>query len=172
MLSKRDRNDLRTVVSGIGKDDPLLAWRLRPVWRSSLGRMRANRAETAAIRQAGLRIGQHSHKTDSLMSSRSSSGHPLKKKPSTGWNFAERSSKVEPLDLSIVGFRVMTVDGPVGRIGKPIGETVSSYYMTLSLGWLFPKSCLVPLSAVKSVDRKQRKLFLSWSKAQLKQASR
>jgi hypothetical protein len=52
MLNRRDRKELRTIVTAIKRNDPLLAWQLRPIWRSSIGRWRANKAETAAVRQA------------------------------------------------------------------------------------------------------------------------
>jgi hypothetical protein len=52
MLSTRDRKELRTVVTAIEKNDPILARQLRPTWRSSIGRRRANKAETVAVCQA------------------------------------------------------------------------------------------------------------------------
>jgi hypothetical protein len=54
MLDRGERRALRTLLSGLKTSDPLLAWQLRPVWRSTLARMRANRAETAKVRYAEL----------------------------------------------------------------------------------------------------------------------
>jgi hypothetical protein len=54
MLGRSERRELRTLLSGLKTSDPLLAWQLRPVWRSTLARMRANRAETAKVRYAEL----------------------------------------------------------------------------------------------------------------------
>lgn len=80
-----------------------------------------------------------------------------------------KNLKVEPLDPSVVGFRVVAIDGQAGRIANLIDE-MSSSYLVVSLGWFFRKTRLVPVNVVKSVDSKQRKLFLTWTEAQVKQA--
>jgi type IV pilus biogenesis protein CpaD/CtpE len=182
VLSRRDRYELRTVVSGIGKSDPLLAWQLRPIWRSSFARMRANRSETAAVRQADLWSRLHnqdrtqaplsSRKADPVMTTKASSEDSTQETGTESklWNFADRNVKVEPLDLSVVGFRVVAIDGQAGRVAIPVDELKSSY-LVVSLGWLPRKTRLVSVNAVKSVDSKQRKVFLTSTKAQLKQAT-
>jgi hypothetical protein len=136
MLNRRDRYELRTVVSGVRKNDPLLAWQLRPIWRSSFARMRANRAETAADRQADLWKRLHhqdrtqgplkNRKSDSMMTAMVSSEYTLKETgdASNRWNFADRNSKVEPLHLSVVGFRVVAIDGQAGRVANPTKSAV------------------------------------------------
>jgi hypothetical protein len=90
--------------------------------------------------------------------------------PRYRWNFAEKDLKIEPLDLSVVGFRVVAIDGKAGRIANPVDE-ISSAHLLLSRGWFLRKARLVTVNAVKSVDSKQRKVFLTWTKAQLKKAS-
>jgi hypothetical protein len=181
VLSRRDRYELRTVVSGIKKNDPLLAWQLRPIWRSSFARMRANRAETAAVRQADLWSRLHnqdrtqaplsSRKTDSVMTVKAFSEDTLQETGTENklWNFADRNMKVEPLDLSVVGFRVVAMDGHAGRVANPVDE-IRTTYLVVSLRWFLRKKRLVPVNAVKFVDSKQRKVFLTWTKAELKQA--
>jgi hypothetical protein len=73
------------------------------------------------------------------------------------------------IDVTVVGFGVVTTDGNAGRVGDPVMD-LSHRFVLVSVGRFFRKTRLVPLTVVASVDKRMRKVFLNWTTAELKKA--
>jgi hypothetical protein len=80
-----------------------------------------------------------------------------------------RHPQAGPIDVTVVGFAVVTTDGTAGRVDDPMMD-LSNRFLLVSIGRFFRKTRLVPLTAIESVDRRERKVFLTLTTAELKQA--
>jgi hypothetical protein len=74
-----------------------------------------------------------------------------------------------PIDVTVVGFAVVTTDGTAGRVADPVMD-LSNRFLLVSIRRFFRKTRLVPLTAIELVDKLERKVFLKWTTAELKQA--
>lgn len=68
------------------------------------------------------------------------------------------------------GFDVDAADGHVGTIDEATYDVGASYLVVDTGIWIFGTRRLVPASAISEIDLEQRRLTLSLTKAQLKDA--
>jgi hypothetical protein len=70
----------------------------------------------------------------------------------------------------LVGYDVEALDGSIGKIDKASTET-SRHYLVVDTGfWIFGKKRLIPAGLFTRVDHTNRKVFVSMTKDQIKQA--
>ena len=74
------------------------------------------------------------------------------------------------LDREIVGFDVEAVDGDIGKIDAHSFEADDSHIVVDTGFWIFDKRRLIPAGAVTAVDHDNRKVMISLTKDQVKDA--
>ena len=94
---------------------------------------------------------------------------PPQRKGSSGRNAQATNPSIDQVDVTLVGYRVVTTDGKAGQVDDPMMD-FSKRYVLVSVGRFFRKTRLVPLGVVEFVDSRERKVFLNWTTAELKQA--
>ena len=79
-------------------------------------------------------------------------------------------AQVETTSAAVVGFDVEATDGGIGHIDEASDEVGRSYIVVDTGFWIFGKKRLIPASAIERVDLEDRKVFLSLTKDQVKDA--
>lgn len=74
----------------------------------------------------------------------------------------------QPVDLS--GFDVEATDGHIGKVDEASFEAGSSCLVVDTGFWIFGHKRMIPAGVVRDVDLDSRKLFLSLSKQDVKDA--
>ena len=82
------------------------------------------------------------------------------------WNYRDDLNH----DREIVGFDVEAIDGHIGKIDSHSFEADDSHIVVDTGFWIFDKRRLIPAGAVTAVDHDNRKVMLSLTKDQVKDA--
>ena len=70
----------------------------------------------------------------------------------------------------LVGYDVEAADGGIGKIDEDTTETSRRYVVVDTGFWIFGKKRLIPAGVVTRVDHDDRKVYVSMTKDQIKQA--
>jgi len=70
----------------------------------------------------------------------------------------------------LVGYDVEAADGHIGKIDKATAETSRQYVVVDTGFWIFGKKRLIPAGMATRVDHADRKVYVSMTKDQIKQA--
>jgi len=70
----------------------------------------------------------------------------------------------------LVGYDVEATDGHIGKIDKATTETSRPYVVVDTGFWIFGKKRLIPAGMATRVDQATRKVYVSMTKEQIKQA--
>src|SRR3954462_12433037 len=73
-------------------------------------------------------------------------------------------------DLNLEGFDVEATDGKIGSVDEATYEVGGSYLIVDTGPWIFGKKVMLPASVVTQVDAEQRKLYVSRTKQEIKNA--
>jgi hypothetical protein len=78
----------------------------------------------------------------------------------------------DTLDVSgdVVGYNVEATDGSIGKIDEASTETSRRYLVVDTGFWIFGKKRLIPAGVVNRLDRDDRKVYVSMTKDQIKNA--
>ncbi len=71
---------------------------------------------------------------------------------------------------NLVGYGVEATDGHIGKIDKATTETSRQYVVVDTGFWIFGKKRLIPAGMATRVDHADRKVYVSMTKDQIKQA--
>jgi hypothetical protein len=71
-------------------------------------------------------------------------------------------------DLS--GFDVEATDGGIGKVDEATNETSSSTLVVDTGFWIFGKKRMIPAGVVRRVDADEKKIYVSMTKDQIKNA--
>jgi hypothetical protein len=71
---------------------------------------------------------------------------------------------------NLVGYEVEATDGHIGKIDKATTETSRQYVVVDTGFWIFGKKRLIPAGMATRVDQGTRKVYVSMTKDQIKQA--
>ena len=70
----------------------------------------------------------------------------------------------------IVGYDVEATDGSIGKVDKRSTEAGRNYLVVDTGFWIFGHKRLIPAGVVRRVDRNERKVFVSMTKEEIKNA--
>jgi hypothetical protein len=73
-------------------------------------------------------------------------------------------------DLDIIGFDVQATDGKIGSVDEATYEASQSYIVVDTGPWIFGKKVMLPASVVTQIDPAERKIFVSRTKNEIKNA--
>src|SRR5262245_26073273 len=82
------------------------------------------------------------------------------------WTFRETRWSTEKL----VGFKVEAVDGGIGKIDEASNDVGASYIVVDTGPWIFGKKVMLPAGVISRVDPDEEQVFVSRTKAQIKNA--
>jgi hypothetical protein len=82
------------------------------------------------------------------------------------WSYRDQSLMGQ--DLS--GFGVEAIDGSIGKIDEATYDMGASYVVVDTGPWIFGKKVMLPAGVVDRVDHENRKVFISRSKDEIKNA--
>jgi ribosomal 30S subunit maturation factor RimM len=83
------------------------------------------------------------------------------------WTYRE---DVDYLDADLTGFDVEATDGHIGKIDEA-SNTAGDAYIVVDTGfWIFGKKRMIPARSVRQVNSDERKVFVSLTKDQVKDA--
>jgi hypothetical protein len=71
---------------------------------------------------------------------------------------------------TVVGFEVEATDGHIGKVDEASTQTSRDYLVVDTGFWIFGKKRLIPAGVVSEIDYPGRKLFVSMTKDQIKNA--
>ena len=81
------------------------------------------------------------------------------------WNYRD-----ELPDHELTGFDVEAIDGTIGTIDESSFEADNSHIVVDTGFWIFGKKRLIPAGTVTGVDRENKKVMVSLTKDQIKDA--
>ncbi|MFD9566275.1 PRC-barrel domain-containing protein [Streptomyces sp. NPDC059994] len=84
------------------------------------------------------------------------------------WGYPKTAGYHAGNDLT--GYRVEATDGVIGKVDKHSDEVGSAYLVVDTGVWIFGKHVLLPAGTVKSVDASARKVYVSRTKEEIKDA--
>jgi len=78
----------------------------------------------------------------------------------------------DTLDVSrdVVGYNVEATDGSIGKIDEASTDTSRRYLVVDTGFWIFGKKRLIPAGVLDRVDHDDRKVYVSMTKDQIKNA--
>ena len=82
------------------------------------------------------------------------------------WTFGVTTAPT--VDLS--GFKVEALDGSIGKVDEATHEAGGSFVVVDTGPWIFGKKVMLPAGVVDRVDHENRKVFVSRSKDEIKNA--
>jgi hypothetical protein len=82
------------------------------------------------------------------------------------WTYREASYG----DLALEGYDVEAADGGIGKVDSASGEAGAAYLVVDTGPWIFGRRILLPAGLVESVDADRRRVRVSCTKDQLRQA--
>src|SRR4051812_35748073 len=88
--------------------------------------------------------------------------------PATAEPATRRSTPLRQTDVS--GFDVEARDGHIGKVDEATYETGASYLVVDTGFWIFGKKRMIPAGLVERVDPEERKVYLSVTKDEVKNA--
>ncbi|MFF1477105.1 PRC-barrel domain-containing protein [Streptomyces sp. NPDC058301] len=84
------------------------------------------------------------------------------------WGYPQTAGHRAGNDLT--GYKVEATDGAIGKVDK-CSDEVGSAYLVVDIGiWIFGKHVLLPAGTVKSIDVSARKVYVSRTKEEIKDA--
>ena len=86
------------------------------------------------------------------------------------WTYRSTLSSDPEQTNDFVGYEVVATDGSIGKIDKASTETSRTYLVVDTGFWIFGKKRMIPAGVVTRVDHDDRKLYVSMTKDQIKQA--
>jgi hypothetical protein len=84
------------------------------------------------------------------------------------WNYREEAELGDGSE--VVGFRVETVDGHIGKIDEASTLVGDSYLVVDTGPWIFGKKVLLPAGTVNNVDKLEQRIYVDRTKQQIKDA--
>ncbi|MEO3808412.1 PRC-barrel domain containing protein [Sphaerisporangium sp. B11E5] len=72
--------------------------------------------------------------------------------------------------LDVAGYHVEATDGRIGSVDEATYEVGDSYLVVDTGPWIFGKKVLLPASTVTQIDPQERKIFVSRTKQEIKDA--
>jgi hypothetical protein len=72
--------------------------------------------------------------------------------------------------LDIVGYEVQATDGKIGSVDEATYEASQSYIVVDTGPWIFGRKVMLPASVVTQIDPAERKVFVSRTKQEIKNA--
>lgn len=84
------------------------------------------------------------------------------------WSYPQNSGVDVELDL--VGYKVEATDGDIGSVDKATNEIGGSLVVVDTGPWIFGKKVILPAGVINRVDPGQRKVYVSRSKDEIKEA--
>ncbi|WP_367038928.1 PRC-barrel domain-containing protein [Streptomyces sp. Je 1-332] len=73
-------------------------------------------------------------------------------------------------DADLTGYKVEAADGHIGKVDKHSNEVANQYIVVDTGVWIFGKEVLLPASTVTAIDHEARKILVSRTKEQIKEA--
>ncbi|MFD3546965.1 PRC-barrel domain-containing protein [Streptomyces sp. NPDC058655] len=84
------------------------------------------------------------------------------------WSYPSTSGHLAGADLT--GYRVEATDGSIGKVDKHSDEVDAAYLVVDTGVWIFGKEVLLPAGTVERVDPAEKKIYVSRTKEQIKDA--
>ena len=84
------------------------------------------------------------------------------------WNYREDAEVGD--GAGVVGYRVETVDGHIGKIDEASTLVGDSYLVVDTGPWIFGKKVLMPAGTVSNVDKAEKRVYVDRTKRQIKDA--
>ncbi|MDH6539849.1 PRC-barrel domain-containing protein [Streptomyces sp. SPB4] len=84
------------------------------------------------------------------------------------WNYQPTSGHLAGTDLT--GYKVEAADGSIGKVDKHSDEVGDAYLVVDTGVWIFGKEVLLPASTVVRIDPEDKRVFVSRTKEQIKDA--
>ena len=81
------------------------------------------------------------------------------------WSYRETSWSED-----LTGYDVEATDGSIGKIDETSNETDRAYVVVDTGFWIFGKKRLIPAGAITSIEPTERKVYVSMTKDQIKDA--
>ncbi|MFI7609970.1 PRC-barrel domain-containing protein [Nonomuraea terrae] len=72
--------------------------------------------------------------------------------------------------LDLVGYHVQATDGKIGSVDEATYEVGESYVIVDTGPWIFGKKVLLPARLITNIDPQERNVFVSRTKAEIKDA--
>jgi hypothetical protein len=88
----------------------------------------------------------------------------------TIWSYPPQAGRAEGQDLT--GFTVVATDGTVGHVDREADHFGMRHLVVDTGVWVFGKSVLVPVGAVAAIDAKERRIAVTCSRGEIKEAPR
>jgi hypothetical protein len=86
------------------------------------------------------------------------------------WQYQSSLGSELDRQADLVGYQVHATDGDIGKIDEASTETSRRYLVVDTGFWIFGKKRLIPAGLVTSVDHHDRRVNVSMTKDQIKQA--
>ena len=85
------------------------------------------------------------------------------------WTYSPTASEGHQT-LDVAGYHVEATDGKIGSVDEATYEVGDSYLVVDTGPWIFGKKVLLPASTVTQIDPQERKVFVSRTKQEIKDA--
>ncbi|MEN3534611.1 PRC-barrel domain containing protein [Microbispora sp. ZYX-F-249] len=85
------------------------------------------------------------------------------------WSYSDTVSGTGQ-QMDIAGYDVQAVDGKIGSVDEATYEAGQSYIVVDTGPWIFGKKVMLPASVVTRIDFQDRKVFVSRTKQEIKNA--
>ncbi|WP_084960185.1 PRC-barrel domain-containing protein [Thermoactinospora rubra] len=72
--------------------------------------------------------------------------------------------------LDLVGYHVQATDGKIGSVDEATYEVGESYLIVDTGPWIFGKKVMLPASVITQIDPQERNVYVSRTKAEIKDA--
>ena len=86
------------------------------------------------------------------------------------WTYRDTMRNMVDDKRDFVGYDVEALDGSIGKIDKASTDTSRRYVVVDTGFWIFGKKRLIPAGVVTSVDHTDRRVHVSMTKDQIKEA--
>jgi hypothetical protein len=86
------------------------------------------------------------------------------------WNYSQSSGFTAGSGVDLVGFDVEATDGGIGKIDEATDAVDDSYVVVDTGPWIFGKKVMLPAGTISRVDSNDRKVYVSQTKDQIKDA--
>lgn len=86
------------------------------------------------------------------------------------WSYAPELGPAQRLDLT--GYTVVATDGTIGHVDRQADHHGMRHLVVDTGVWVFGRSMLVPVGAVRGIDTAERRVTLACTRAEVKAAPR
>ena len=86
------------------------------------------------------------------------------------WTYPNEAYATAGQTFSVDGYDVEATDGKIGSVDEATYEVGGSYLIVDTGPWIFGKKVMLPASVVVQIDPQQRKVFVSRTKQEIKNA--